>query len=203
MKYILKTELNENGNEIFSKVRDVMGFYYIVKNENGAINYKDREWVIKNSKNILNLILTSDLRLMVKSKKTEPAKEVKKKEKKGMTVSEFKKRQLEVILKHNKMTDDYHVGIRSINDIKLFSEVINDEESFYYGDFESDDARYALKRGRVVVYSSRPITMGSFVSTSRNMAKDYAGGGQIYEQEVLLTDVAWINGDEGQYAKVM
>lgn len=203
MKYILKTELNENGNEVFSKVRDTDGFYYIVKNENGVVNYKGRDWVIKNSKNIVNLILTSDSRLIVKSKKNESSKEMKQKEKKGITVSEFKKKQLAVILKNNKMTDDYHVGIRTINDIKLFSEVINDEESFYYGDFESDDARYALKRGKVKVYSSKPIGIGSFVSTSRNMAKDYAGSGQIYEKEVLLTDVAWINGDEGQYAKVM
>ena len=203
MMYILKTELNENGNEVFSKVRDTAGFYYIVKNENGVINYKARDWVINNAKNIINLVLTSDSRLMVKPKKSEPAKEIQKKEKKGITVSEFKKKQLAVILKNNKMTDDYHVGIRTINDIKLFSEVINDDESFYYGDFEADDARYALKRGKVVVYSAKPISLGSFVSTSRNMAKDYAGSGQIYEKEVLLTDVAWINGDEGQYAKVM
>ncbi len=29
------------------------------------------------------------------------------------------------------------------------------------------------------------------------------GGGKIYSQEIPLEDVAWINGDEGQYAKIL
>ena len=113
-----------------------------------------------------------------------------------------KQKQLDIIQKNNPMTDDYHTGIRSIEDIKTFDEVINDDESFVYGDFTKEDAEKALKEGKVTVYSSNPIEQGSFVSTSQNMAKDYAGDGKIYSQEVDLKDVAWINGDEGQYAKV-
>jgi hypothetical protein len=33
------------------------------------------------------------------------------------------------------------------------------------------------------------------------MAQDYAGKGKVYEQIVNLEDVAWINGDEGQYTR--
>lgn len=113
-----------------------------------------------------------------------------------------KQKQLDIIQKNNPMTDDYHTGIRSVEDIKTFDEAINDEESFVYGDFSKEDAEKALEKGKVTVYSSNPIEQGSFVSTSQNMAKDYAGNGKIYSQEVDLKDVAWINGDEGQYAKV-
>lgn len=118
------------------------------------------------------------------------------------STSNLKEQQLEIVLKENPMTDDYHTGIRTIDDIKTFDEVINDDESFVWGDFTQEDAKQALEKGTVTVYSSKPITNGSFVSTSQNQAKDYAGNGKIYSQEVSLEDVAWINGDEGQYAKV-
>ena len=36
------------------------------------------------------------------------------------------------------MLDDYHTGIRSSKDIKTFDEVINDEESFVWGDFSKE-----------------------------------------------------------------
>ena len=116
--------------------------------------------------------------------------------------TDIRDKQLEIINQSNPMQDDYHTGIRSIDDIKTFDEVIDDDESFVYGDFSKEDAEKALKNGKVMVYSSKPIEQGSFVSTSQNMAKDYAGNGKIYSQEVDLNDVAWINGDEGQYAKV-
>lgn len=115
---------------------------------------------------------------------------------------ERKAKQLEIIRNSNKMTDDYHVGIRDADDIKTFEEAMKDEESFFYGDFSLKDARKALKEGKVTVYSSKPIEQGGFVSTSKNMAKDYAGGGEVYSRRVDIDDIAWINGDEGQYAKV-
>lgn len=118
------------------------------------------------------------------------------------STSNLKEQQLEIVLKENPMTDDYHTRIRTIDDIKTFDEVINDDESFVWGDFTQEDAKQALEKGTVTVYSSKPITNGSFVSTSQNQARDYAGNGKIYSQEVSLEDVAWINGDEGQYAKV-
>ena len=113
-----------------------------------------------------------------------------------------KQQQLDIIQKHNPMGDDYHVGIRTVEDIKTFEEAIQDDESFVYGDYTYEDAQRDLARGKVIVYSSKPIGQGGFVSTSKNMARDYAGTGKIYSQEVDINDVAWINGDEGQYAKV-
>ena len=115
---------------------------------------------------------------------------------------DIKTKQLDIIQKNNPMTDDYHTGIRSVEDIKTFDETINDDESFVWGDFSQEDAKKAIEKGTVTVYSSKPIEQGAFVSTSQNQARDYAGNGKIYSQEVNLSDVAWINGDEGQYAKV-
>lgn len=116
--------------------------------------------------------------------------------------NEHKAKQFEIIQKNNPMKDDYHVGIRSEDDIKTFDEVIDDDESFFWGDFSQEDAKEALKNGKITIYSSYPIKQGTFVSTSKNQAKDYAGGGQIYSLTVPLEQVAWINGDEGQFAKV-
>ena len=117
-----------------------------------------------------------------------------------MTMSKLKEAQLAVILKHNPMRDDYHVGIRKLSDIMTFAEVVNDDESFVYGDFSRQDALNALKTGKITVYSSKAINQGDFVSTSRRMAQDYAGySGRVYQRTVNLTDVAWINGDEGVY----
>lgn len=115
-----------------------------------------------------------------------------------------KNKQFEIIKKHNPMLDEYHVGIRSPKDIKSFDEVINDEESFAWGDFSKKDALEALKSGVVTVYSSYDIKQGTFVSTSLNQALEYAGGNKnkVKKSKVKLTDIAWINGDEGQYANV-
>lgn len=116
--------------------------------------------------------------------------------------SNLKELQLAIIEKYNPMLDDYHTGIRSVDDIKTFDEVIKDDESFVWGDFSQEDAKKALEEGKITVYSSKPIVQGGFVSTSKNQARDYAVNGKIYSKEVNLNDVAWINGDEGQYAKV-
>lgn len=113
-----------------------------------------------------------------------------------------KNAQFRIIQNTNKMTDNYHTGIRDASEIKTFEEAMEDSESFVYGDFSKTDAEEALRKGEVTVYSSKPIEQGGFVSTSKNMAEDYAGGGKVYSQRVKLDDVAWINGDEGQYAKV-
>ena len=98
-----------------------------------------------------------------------------------------------------------YVWIRSPKDIKTFEEVVVDDgESFSWGDFTLEDAKKALKKGTVRVYSSYPIKNGVFVSTSYQQALDYAGGNpsKVHSRNVALNSVAWINGDEGQYAKV-
>jgi hypothetical protein len=75
------------------------------------------------------------------------------------------------------MLDDYHTGIRTI-----------------------DDIQQALNSGYINVYSSKPIKIGTFVTPSKHCAKDYAGSNHIYSKRVNIYDVAWIDTYEGQYA---
>ncbi len=119
-----------------------------------------------------------------------------------------KEKQLEIINKTNPAPNAFQTWIRKVEDIRTWEEVLNlDDESegqFVWGDFSRADAEQALKDGTITVYSSYPIKNGVFVSTSFIQAEEYAGGrnGKVYTKTVPLTDVAWINGDEGQYAKV-
>ena len=136
----------------------------------------------------------------IRIKKTEEMSRQLEKDKAEAT--EEKKEQFEIIQKNNPMRDDYHVGIRSPKDIKTWEEAIKDDESFSWGDFSKEDAEKALKSGEITIYSSYDIKQGTFVSTSKVQAEEYAGGKKVYEKTVKLNEVAWINGDEGQYAKV-
>lgn len=115
-----------------------------------------------------------------------------------------KRAQYYIIQKTNPMWDDYHLGIRSPKDIKTFQEVVDEGEGFEWGDFDLDDAKKALKKGTIRVYSSYAIKNGTFVSTSYQQALGYAGMNpqNVHSRVVALDSVAWINGDEGQYAKV-
>ena len=126
----------------------------------------------------------------------------------ALDLGDNKKAQFDIIQSTNPMWDEYHVGIRSANDIRTWDEVLKlDDEregQFVWGDFSRADAEQALKNGKVTVYSSYPINNGVFVSTSYVQAEEYAGGrgGKVYSKTVPLDKVAWINGDEGQYADV-
>jgi site-specific DNA-cytosine methylase len=123
-----------------------------------------------------------------------------------------KQAQLDIILKTNPMLDDYHTGIRKVEDIKTLGESVEearseaekygDDEWSAYPDITNDMLQNALETGEITIYSSKPIKNGVFVTPSYMQASDYAGGGNVYEKTVSLTDVAWINTDEGQYAKV-
>lgn len=123
-----------------------------------------------------------------------------------------KQAQLDIILKTNPMLDDYHTGIRKVEDIKTLGESVEearseaekygDDEWSAYPDITNNMLQNALETGEITIYSSKPIKNGVFVTPSYMQASDYAGGGNVYEKTVPLTDVAWINTDEGQYAKV-
>lgn len=123
-----------------------------------------------------------------------------------------KQAQLDIILNTNPMLDDYHTGIRKVEDIKTLEESVEearseaekygDDEWSAYPDITNDMLQNALETGEITIYSSKPIKNGVFVTPSYMQASDYAGGGNVYEKTVPLTDVAWINTDEGQYAKV-
>ena len=112
--------------------------------------------------------------------------------------------QYQIIQETNPMWDEYHTGIRSPKEIKTFAETVEDPDSFNWGDFTHEDAEKALRDGTVRVYSSYTIKNGVFVSTSYKQALQYAGNNPdgVHTRVVALDSVAWINGDEGQYAKV-
>lgn len=120
-------------------------------------------------------------------------------------VQDRKAKQLDLILKNNPANDDVHLWIRSTKDIHTAEEVFKeayDNGEAMYPDFTLDMMDEALKSGKVTVYSSHPIKNGIFVTPSYMNASDYAGGGRIYSKKIRLTDVAWIDESEGQYAPV-
>ena len=123
------------------------------------------------------------------------------KEKSRSIESNIKEKQFEIIKNNNPMEDDYHTGIRSMDDIKTANEVFTKEnfEEVANPDFTFEDAQKALETGKVTVYSSKPIENGSFVSTSKMEAESYSGNGKIYTKEVPLDNVAWIENTQGQY----
>lgn len=120
--------------------------------------------------------------------------------------------QLDIINDTNPMLDDYHTGIRKVEDIKTFQEAFDmakadkekygDEQMSSYPDLTDDILNDALESGEITIYSSKPIKNGNFVTPSRMQAEEYAGDGKVYEKKVSLTDVAWIDVEQGQYAKV-
>lgn len=115
----------------------------------------------------------------------------------------LKKKQLDIILRENPAHDDVHSWIRTTKDIhtaeEVFKEAAENGEAMY-PDFTLDMMDEALKSGQVTVYSSYPIKKGNFVTPSYMNARDYAGGGRVYSKKIRLTDVAWIDESEGQYA---
>lgn len=117
----------------------------------------------------------------------------------------LKEQQLQIIRESNPAPDDYHTWIRSADEIKTFEEVLADPE-WDYDEFNPDYTRAAaeaaVRSGEITVYSSYPIQPGAFVSPSRMEAESYSGSGRVYQKTVKLTDVAWIDPTQGQYAAV-
>lgn len=116
-----------------------------------------------------------------------------------------KQAQLDIIQQTNPMRDDYHLGIRSVDDIKTYEEIVSNpdlDEEFVYPDWSLADAKQALEAEKITVYSSYPIGEGVFVTPSKMMAQDYAGSGNVYSAVMDPKDIAWINGDEGQIATI-
>ena len=125
-----------------------------------------------------------------------------------------KQQQLEIIQKTNPMLDDYHTGIRTVDDIKTFKEAYDIakkeasdggwDEYASYPDITNEMIENSLKTGEITVYSSNDIKNGTFVTPSYEQALEYAGNdaNKVKSKKVNVDDVAWINLDEGQYAKI-
>ena len=132
----------------------------------------------------------------------------------SFNLSKTKQKQLELIKKSNPMLDDYHTGVRTVDDIKTFKEAYDIakkeasdggwDEYASYPDITNEMIEDSLKTGKITVYSSNDIKNGAFVTPSYEQALEYAGNdsSKIRSKKVKLDDVAWINLDEGQYAKV-
>ena len=116
-----------------------------------------------------------------------------------------KNKQLDIIKNNNPMQDEYHTGIRKLEDIKTLQEAIEDSDykdnDSYTPDLTKKDIENAIQTGKITVYSSYPIEQGVFVSPSKMEAQNYAGNNQIFSKEVNINDVAWIDPLEGQYAQ--
>ena len=117
-----------------------------------------------------------------------------------------KKRQFEIISTNNPFNPSLgeHTWIRSVSDINTYEEAWEDEGEIYgiTPDFSKEDAIKALKSGIITVYSSYPIKQGIFVTPSRMEAQSYAGGNRVFSKTVRLSDVAWIDPTQGQYANI-
>jgi hypothetical protein len=112
-----------------------------------------------------------------------------------------------LIIKNNPAPNNYNTWIRTIDDVKTAEEVFETafEDGAMYPDFEVEDMQEALKEGYVTIYSSYPIKEGVFVTPSKMNAEEYAGGkgSKLFSKKVKITDIAWIDESEGQYAPII
>lgn len=69
-----------------------------------------------------------------------------------------KQKQLELLLATNPMTDDYHTGIRTVDDIRDAEDVLGDGFEEIYPDFTEDMAQKAMLKGKIKIYSSKPLS---------------------------------------------
>ena len=113
-----------------------------------------------------------------------------------------KQTQLEIINKNNPAPNEQLTWVRNVNDIQDPKKVFIDEFDGGTPDFTATNATNAFNKGKVTVYSSTPIEQGAFVTPSKMEAKSYAGSGKIYQKQIDINDVAWIDSLQGQYAKV-
>ena len=117
----------------------------------------------------------------------------------------LKEEQFRIIQQSNPAEDSYHTWVRSVDDIRTLAEVVADPDwdgDEYDPDYTRKMAEDAIKRGKIKVYSSKPIGDGIFVTPSRMEAESYSSNGKVYSKVVGVDDVAWIDPTQGQYAPV-
>lgn len=118
-------------------------------------------------------------------------------------LSDRKAAQLAVIEQSNPFNAELgaHTWIRGTEDVLTYREAIDNFGGVddVTPDFRASDVQRALDSGYMTVYSSYPITQGTFVTPSRMEAQSYAGDGHVYSKRVPLDDVAWLDEVQGQY----
>ena len=93
----------------------------------------------------------------------------------------------------------------TLSDIKTLEEIIHSDDYNFLittPDFDIDDAKDAVKTGFIVVFSSRPIKKGTFVTPSPMIARSYSGDGRIYSKKTNIYNIAWIDLSEGMFAPI-
>ena len=122
--------------------------------------------------------------------------------------NEHMQQQFEIINKYNPAPNSYQTWIRGAAEIKSFEDTLKDSDfegwktEGFDESYSARNAEFALKSGKITVYSSHPIKQGVFVTPSPMEAKSYSADGKIYSKEVFLDEVAWIDPTQGQYANV-
>lgn len=115
-----------------------------------------------------------------------------------------KQEQFDIIQATNPAPETNYTWIRSVNDIKTFSEAYYDNVDGYADgftdDYTAEDIKRVLDTGKVTVYSSHPIVNGTFVTPSKMEAVYSYGGGSGYAADLDVSDIAWIDVDQGQVA---
>jgi len=159
-------------------------------------------WKYRNANQIADRMMADMLNGVDPTKKAKDSNRLRKQ------AEMLKQTQLDIILKNNPADDENmpgHTWVRSLEDIKTFKEALEYDglsvDENVTPDFTADMVRDALKTGEVTVYSSKPIKDGVFVTPSKMEAQNYAGDGKVYSKNVPLSDVAWIDAVQGQYAE--
>ena len=116
----------------------------------------------------------------------------------SITLDKWRNKAVSIINSTNPMRDDYHVGIRTVDDVLTLEEAF-DSEPPTNPDVSDDYIQSCIESGKIRVYSSKRIIQGTFVTPSLMMAKDYAGSPKVFSKTVNVSSVAWINCDEGVY----
>lgn len=113
-----------------------------------------------------------------------------------------KEEMLHKIIQSNPAQDEIHSQIRTVSDILYPEEIINLPEwqdEFLAPDYRLSDMKESISSGIIVIYSSKPIMTGTFVTPSKMEAMAYAGNSTIYSKRINIYDVAWIDPLQGQY----
>ena len=121
--------------------------------------------------------------------------------------------QFRIVDKYNPPFNDQSYWIRSPKDIMTFEEALNDEDALgikpiedglSYPDVTAEMLQKALKTGEITVYHGgmkKGIHNGDFVTPSYEMALEYGGTpDNVYSKKVKITDVAWLDAEQGMYA---
>ena len=195
----------ENGG-VFGKAEAVTAMQRLknILNHFWAGVAKMMGWKYRNANQIADRIMADMLNGVNPREKMRAARD----ERRDMRMDERdrKQSQLDIINENNPADESLgeHTWIKSVDDIKNFDEAMSEygEDENLAPDYTADMARKAKETGEITVYSSKPIGNGIFVTPSKMEAKNYAGEGRVYSKRVRTSDVAWIDGMQGQYAKV-